>query len=491
METPPPLADDLRHSTKDLALTSSLKPDNLATSVVTLEPYVTEVSKKEKFVTSPILYVKGLPFDWSFDIIFEEFGKFGLIKEIGKKLDDKFQGFETWIMFLKPEDALRACKDFNIAGLHVKCTLVKTFPQNLDIYKPPNQTEDIEHRTSVLRSPNPPRWVIITTIDNQRGNLFKIKKYINQRLGHVNRPEITRFGRNSFLVHTNSDGQAVMLLNLRLESDGLIKEIKPHFNFSYAKGVIFNEDIHELDEEEILDMCPLEVWKVFKVPRSSMIILTFINPVVPAEVVLESEIVRVRPYKPRVLQCFKCFGFGHSSRVCTRVQLCEFCSLPEHGECTKPKICVNCKGSHHARDKNCVEFKKEQEALIKSMDEHISIGHAKKLLAKKNSYSDVVKRIQPNALDHDTISVRSSNGEATKASSTVQRHFSIPLLGLPRTLLLRILEPPLVGLIGLPLAELPSPLWSGLRKPPLLGLLKILTLGLRGLLLQFPKGLLI
>ena len=65
--------------------------------------------------------------------------------------------------------------------------------------------------------------------------MFKVKKYINQRLGNVKRPNITRFGPSSFLVHAKTEGQAAMLLNLSLDSEALIKEIKPHYNFSYAR----------------------------------------------------------------------------------------------------------------------------------------------------------------------------------------------------------------------------------------------------------------
>ena len=96
-------------------------------------------------------------------------------------------------------------------------------------------------RDVMLRSLDPPRWLILSTHD--RGNMFKVKKFINQKIGLVNKPNITRFGKISFLINAKSDGQALMLLNLKLESEGLVKDIKPHFNFSYAKGVVFNEDL--------------------------------------------------------------------------------------------------------------------------------------------------------------------------------------------------------------------------------------------------------
>ena len=283
------------------------------------------------------------------------------------------------------------------------CSLVKNFPLNLDIYKHANEMENPRQSSETSRSPDPPRWLIVSTND-ERGNIFKLKKYLNKKLGHVNAPKITRFGRNKFLVHTNSDGQAAMLLNLKLDENDLIKKVSPHYNFSYARGVIFNEDLYELPSYEILEMCSERVWKVFKVPKSSMIILTFTNSELPFQISIENEIMRVRPYRPRVLQCFTCYGFGHASKVCTRVKICQRCAQPEHGDCNNPKICINCKGSHHARDKECSMYKKEQEALLISFAEHISVGQAKKILARNTLYSDKVKFPRSNTASTSTTS---------------------------------------------------------------------------------------
>ena len=387
---------------------------------VTLEPFTvpSEIPK------SPILYVEALPLNWSFDDVHVEFSRFGSIKEIRNRLARNFKSFETWIIFHDVKDALKASIEFK--SVNVKRLLVDNFPRYLDLFKPSTQIEDLEDKEKTTRTPHPPRWLILTT-NNERGNLFKVKKLINQKVGHVLSPDITRFGRNSFLVHAITDGQAAMLLNLRLDPNGLIRAVKPHYNFSYGKGVIFNEDIYELEDDEILDLCPKEVWKIFKVPRSSMIILTFINPDLPSEIILESEIVRVRPYRPRVLQCFNCYGFGHSARICTRNKVCERCGQVEHEECSRSLACVNCKGDHRARDKNCVIYKKEQEALLKSVADHISVGYAKKLLAK-GTYSDALKRQMPNSSHDDLTYVtgtsgasggapRASSGGASRASS--------------------------------------------------------------------------
>ena len=372
---------------------------------------------------SPILYVETLPLNWSFDVTYEIFSKYGGIKEIRNRLGKNYKFFETWIIYGNSKDALRALNEFSLDNMNVNCKIVEEFPQDLDLYRPPTQTEDLEQCTKIERTPRPPRWLIITT-RSERGNLFKVKNFLSQKIGQMKRPDITRFGRTSFLVNAKSDGQAVMLLNLRLDPEGLVKEIKLHFNFSYARGVIFNEDLHELMEEEILDLCPERIWKIFKVPRSSMIILTFVSSVLPTEIKVDSEIIRVRPYNPRVLQCFNCYGFGHTSRVCTRDKVCLVCSQPEHGDCTGPKVCANCKEGHHARDKTCKVFKKEQEALMKANAEHISVGHAKKVLAKRNSYSDVVKKSGSSSTNGTNVgspaageSSRASAGGASRASA--------------------------------------------------------------------------
>lgn len=53
-------------------------------------------------------------------------------------------------------------------------------------------------------------------------------------------------------------------------------------------------------------------------------------------------------------------------------------------------MCVNCKENHGSRSKDCRKFKLERDALVKSQAEHISVGHARKLLGSKK-YSEALK----------------------------------------------------------------------------------------------------
>ena len=383
-KTPTPVDDSGAHH--DLA-------NGDDSSIFTLEPYAPSAKGKLNSATSSILHAKPIPLDWSFDIIYEEFSRFGNIKEIRNRLGNNYQYFESWIIFSSYEDALRAYNDFNSTCVSVSFAVPANVPKLLDIYRPYIPVEDLKTSVKLERLPVPPRWLILSS-RSERGNLFKIKQFIGQKLGHVNSPDISRFGKDSFLVHTKSDAQAVMLLNMKLDTKSLVKGVKPHFTFSYAKGVFFNEDIYELSENEILTMCPDNVWKIFKVPKSNMIVLTFMDSIIPHEIIIENEIIKVRPYRQRPLQCFNCFGFAHVSDVCTRAKICQFCSQPEHGACTRPRVCANCRESHDSRNKSCNIFKKEQEALLLSAAEHISIGHAKKLLSQR-SYSAAVQDFHP------------------------------------------------------------------------------------------------
>lgn len=47
-----------------------------------------------------------------------------------------------------------------------------------------------------------------------------------------------------------------MLFNLICPSDGLFENIKPRHTLDYSKGRVYNEDLYEFSEEDILAMCP-------------------------------------------------------------------------------------------------------------------------------------------------------------------------------------------------------------------------------------------
>ena len=359
-------------------------------TIVTLDPFVSTplVPKGDKAV----LHVHSLSLDMSYGRIHEEFAKFGPIRDIRVRLSDTFQTWTVWISFELPSDAEIARTECAVKG--IDCELLAKAPSVPDVYFPPSLEE--MSKSFSLRSPRPARWLIVSSTE-ERANSFSFRRFLKQELGsnNISPAQITRFGRSSFLVHACTDVQDAMIFNLKRTTDNKIREVKPHFDFSYAKGVIFHRDLHDFSEEEILDMCPSYIWKVFKVPRSSMIVLTFTTDNLRTQIDIEKEIIYVKPYRPKPLQCFSCYGYGHSSKRCTREKICCICAHPLHGDCDRKEVCVNCKGGHSARSRECGVYKKEEKAVLKAHAEHISVGHAKYLIAKTVTYSDKVKSAKP------------------------------------------------------------------------------------------------
>ena len=122
-----------------------------------------------------------------------------------------------------------------------------------------------------------------------------------------------------------------------------------------------------------------------------MIILTFEDENIPSQVVFENEIINVRPYHQKPMQCFKCFKFGHTEKICICTKVCVNCSAAEHGECLEEPKCNNCSLAHKSIDKSCEQFKLEQSAINKASSEHISISYAKRLLGHYKTYARALK----------------------------------------------------------------------------------------------------
>ena len=67
---------------------------------------------------------------------------------------------------------------------------------------------------------------------------------------------------------------------------------------------------------------------------------------------LKLNVERARPPKPRPLQCYNCWGYGHLASKCSSNKICRRCSeeIPpenDHKNCTNPLKCCNCGSLDH------------------------------------------------------------------------------------------------------------------------------------------------
>ena len=264
----------------------------------------------------------------------------------------------------------------------------------MDIYKPsewtPGKIQSFVCNSNLSRSPKPPMWLLAVAKD-EGYNYYKFCRFLQKKVGGIGSGDISRFGKSTVLIHAKSKTQSRMLSLLQAKEKEMLKEVRPHQSFSYGKGVIFDRDLYEMTENEILDMSPSSVWRVKKTYSRNMIILTFEDENIPSQVVFENEIIKVRPYHQKPMQCFNCFKFGHTAKICIRTKVCVNCSAAEHGECLEEPKCNNCSLAHKSIDKSCEQFKLEQAAINKASSEHISVSYAKRLMGHYKTYARALK----------------------------------------------------------------------------------------------------
>lgn len=84
--------------------------------------------------------------------------------------------------------------------------------------------------------------------------------------------------------------------------------------------------------------------------------ITFLSNILPDNIQYDLFSYRVFEYVPPLQQCFRCFKFNHSARICNSKQRCSICG-GEHlyKECDKPTeiCCCNCSGPHLAISRLC------------------------------------------------------------------------------------------------------------------------------------------
>ncbi|XP_011632335.1 uncharacterized protein LOC105424010 [Pogonomyrmex barbatus] len=71
-------------------------------------------------------------------------------------------------------------------------------------------------------------------------------------------------------------------------------------------------------------------------------------------------VLRVRSYVAPVMQCYKCFRYGHRKIHCKSEECCINCGEKAHGHCDKPTKCRNCGEGHKSTDRKCDVYERNQ-----------------------------------------------------------------------------------------------------------------------------------
>ncbi|CAH1101754.1 unnamed protein product [Psylliodes chrysocephalus] len=148
------------------------------------------------------------------------------------------------------------------------------------------------------------------------------------------------------------------------------------------------KDLLNCTEQEILDEIKdqgiIEVKRI-KTKRDGALIdtanhiLTFNSPKCPNKVKIAFYNLKVRPYIPSPLRCFRCQLFGHTAIRCTKEQIC-VCGKSIHTgkPCETPITCINCEGQHAVTSKECPVYKQETAIQEIKVKENLTYYEAKK-----------------------------------------------------------------------------------------------------------------
>ncbi len=118
----------------------------------------------------------------------------------------------------------------------------------------PNVFDDAEERAPKLCHPPTAYW-FVTYYREGWGNFINAAKYLEREIGVLPINNIKKYGKG-VLNRAKVLTQAMMLFHLPCPSDGVFESTKPHRTSIYCKGRIYNQDLYELSEDDILQLCP-------------------------------------------------------------------------------------------------------------------------------------------------------------------------------------------------------------------------------------------
>lgn len=85
-----------------------------------------------------------------------------------------------------------------------------------------------------------------------------------------------------------------------------------------------------------------------------LVSVSFTGNRLPSHVILDRIIFPVKTFTQPIIQCRKCWHFGHSNKICRRNKfLCSQCGSAHIGECNSHPKCINCGEDHDAKSFSC------------------------------------------------------------------------------------------------------------------------------------------
>ena len=238
-----------------------------------------------------------------------------------------------------------------------------------------------------------PRFLILESTDPQQP-LHKLSPFaINKGIvGIAGQPEnVKKLRSGQLLVEVSKKSHSNNLQQCKMLAQVPVKCF-PHKSLNTKKGVIRCPDLKFCTDEEVLD--ELSSQRVVHLKRiivtrngekksTGTFIVTFNSSSLPKTITVGYLKVKVDPYIPNPIRCFKCQQYGHFNSVCKHSEVCAKCGKDDHTnsqECTNTPNCVNCSGDHAANSRDCPKWQEEKSIQKLKYENNISYPEAKRQL---------------------------------------------------------------------------------------------------------------
>ena len=289
-----------------------------------------------------------------------------------------------------------------------------------------------------------PRFLVMEDADKESNSLRKLSPFAIAKgiVGLAGEPKLVKKTSFGLLIEVTKKSHAVCLLKSNLIANIPIK-VSPHRTLNTVKGVIKCKELSGIAENEItMELRDQSVSAVKRImihkgqQATDTYILTFQKTDLPQSIKVGYLNIRVNPYIPNPLRCYKCQDYGHGANKCTRQERCSRCGQNHANQnCREEPFCVHCHQKHETSDRACQRYLLEKEIQRVKFTEKISFPEARKKVESESarpSYSAAAAKRTKSVETQTTVTyekdetspgVFSQTGMASffpQAASTVQ-----------------------------------------------------------------------
>ncbi|KAL7303483.1 hypothetical protein TKK_0004662 [Trichogramma kaykai] len=273
-------------------------------------------------------------------------------------------------------------------------------------------------------------WVRSKT-PNKEISQFKVGSLLFKNYSSIQ--EICRRSRSKVEIYVLSRDQANKLANDQSLIEHGLEAFVPGFRKT-RKGIVKYIDV-EFSDVELLEgiKCP-EFTKVVEVRRinrkerfmsnasniseeentqvkwipTKSVVLSFEDQTLPDYISVWGVRVKVEPYVSKVMQCYKCLKFHHTTKTCRGKQMCFNCGEEQHPNenCkSRTPACANCKADpsinpedvyHVSISSKCPKVQEQRKINIVMAYDNLSFSQAKALVAPSRTRPNSVNKTQEN-----------------------------------------------------------------------------------------------